>query len=269
VWYHARVARFSIGDWIDSLLARLRAAPKVLDLPPPLPAPVEAPEPTITWVDLRSAKRTKSRGKAKGTRPWMGVTGITLHQTACTVSRPETCLSMPVHGVVLADGPDAAIIVLLHDPTSILWHGNGFNTRDIGIEVACRACGIEGDPRTLWLPKKYKHLEGADRLAKATEATDAQLEACRQLIRHYDELVKKNGQMLQFIHAHRQATKNRVSDPGSRIWGVCGEWAANVLGMRKGPADFKISDGFALPDAWTGEANSVPYNWRVSATIDP
>ena len=82
-------------------------------------------------------------------------------------------------------------------------------------------------------------------------------------------MAKENGGELEFIHAHRQATKNRVSDPGSRIWMACGEWARRVLGLKVGPADFKISDGKALPDAWTQRPNGIEYNWRVSGVIQP
>ncbi len=261
------MARYGFGEFLTSIIARWRAQSKQVEVATPEPAPVEAPEPTITWVDMRAEKRTKSRGKHKGIRKWDTITGVTLHQTAVVVSRPERCLNMPVHAVVLADGLDAATIVLLHDPTHKMWHGNGFNTRDIGIEVACRACGIEGDPRTLWLPKKLDHLEGDERLVQATEATDAQLEGARQLLKYYDDLVKENGGGLLFVHAHRQATKNRVSDPGSRIWGAVGQWANAELGLAVGDADFHISDGKPLPDAWTGQPNGVKYNWRVDGRI--
>ncbi len=259
--------RFGFSDIIRAIQRAQEFT--TLEVTTPLPAPREAKETTIQWVDMRTVKRTKSRGKRKGTRPWDKITGLTLHQTAVVVKSAARCLNMPVHAVVLDDGNGGAIIVLLHDPTNYLWHGNGFNRGDIGIEIACRAAGIEGDQRTLWLPRKFKHLKGDDRLAECTEATDAQLEAARVLVKYYDDLVGKNGGALQFIHAHRQATKNRVSDPGSRIWGAVGEYARNELGLFAGPKDFQISDGFALPDAWTGMANGIRYNWKVDGRIEP
>jgi hypothetical protein len=258
--------RFKFSD-ILSILARFKSKPPIVDRPP-APEP-ESPAFKIAWVDMREHKRTKSRGRSKGNRSWQEVLGVTLHQTAVVIGSPDRCLNMPVHGAVLDDGEGGAIIVLLHDPTALLWHGNGFNTHDIGIEIACRACGIEGDPRTLWLPKKLKHLTGEERLAEATEATPAQLEGARQLAKYYSDLVSENGGQLQFVHAHRQATSQRVSDPGSRIWGAVGEWCRTALGLSVGAPDFKISSGKALPDAWTGKANGIRYNWQVDGRIKP
>ncbi len=225
----------------------------------------------IEWVDLRGRERTAKdkRGRSKGTRAYSRVTGIALHQPAVNIREPERTLSWPVHGAVLA-GPheNSARVVLLHDPTAYLYHGHGFNRRDIGIEVGARACGIEGDPRTLWLPKKHSHLEGEARLAKAVEATGGQLEGCRRLMRYYAQQVEANGGRLEYIHAHRQSHKSRVSDPGSRIWQYCGEWAKAELGLSSGPGGWSLGSGHALPDAWTGEANGVRYNWRVDGRLD-
>lgn len=265
--------RFSLFEMLQAL--RRQHDYKILDITPPLPAPREAPEVTIQWVDMRTVKRTKSRGKRKGTRPWTKVTGITLHQTAVVFSSAHRCLNIPVHSVVLDDGNGGAIIVLLHDPTDYMWHANGFNRGDIGIEVSCRAAGIADDPETakdeskwtVWLPKILRGK--GDPRDHLTEATDAQLEAARVLVKHYDDLVGKNGGALQFIHAHRQATKNRVSDPGSRIWLAVGEWARETLGLFAGPKDFKISNGFPLPDAWTGRPNGIRYSWKVDGRLPP
>jgi hypothetical protein len=236
--------------------------------------PVAAPEPSgRQWHDLRGEPRTKSRGEGKGVRDWSKVTGITIHQTAVDFgSNPRRLINVPVHGATLRDGA----IVLLHDPTTIMWHGHGFNKRDIGIEVSCRAAGIEGDGRTLWLPKevkrdgvrvKSKTLTDEERLEHATEATDAQLESTRVLIRHYVELVEKHGGKIEYIHAHRQSSKSRVSDPGSRIWKACGVWAIEELGLTAGPGGWDAG-GYPLPDAWTGEQNGVRYNARVPALLD-
>ena len=260
--------RFNLSE-IFRILSRFKRAAESVE-PPPKPAaelPELAAEFEIEWVDLRAEKKPK-RGRSKGRREWGKISGITLHQTAVVITKPERCLGVPVHGAVLPGRDENhAVIVLLHDPTDYMYHGNGFNRRDIGIEVSCRACGIEGDPRTLWLPSKHKGLEGDARLAKATEATDAQLEGCRRLMRYYCEQAEANGGEIEYIHAHRQATKNRVSDPGSRIWGACGEWGRDALGLNPGPPEFKIADGFALPDAWTGKAHGVRYNWRVDGRI--
>jgi hypothetical protein len=215
------------------------------------------------WHDLRGEPRTKSRGKSKGHRDWSKVKGITIHQTAVDFGHnPRRLLNVPVHGATLTDGS----IVLLHDPTSITWHAHGFNKHDLGIEVSCRAAGIEGNGSTLWLPKKYKGVKGDQRLAHATEATDEQLEATRELIRYYVDLVAKHGGKIEFVHAHRQSSKSRVSDPGSRIWQACGVWAIKELGLSAGPPGWSAG-GYALPDAWTGEPNGVRYSSRVDGRL--
>lgn len=245
--------RYTLADAIN-FLSRFKT-------PEPMrPAPVvDASDDAVDfdWIDLTEEPRTKSRGKRKGVRKWSQITGITLHQTAVNFgTNPRRLLNVPVHGATLEDGQ----IVRLHVPTDLMWHGNGFNRRDIGIEVSCRAAGIEGDERTLWKPRGKPDV-------RAEEATDVQLAATRELIRYYVDLVRENGGEIRYIHAHRQATKNRVSDPGSRIWMACGEWAREELGLEVGPPDFQIADGKPLPDAWTGRANGIRYNWQVDGSL--
>jgi hypothetical protein len=228
--------------------------------PEPDAEPVESGR---QWHDLRGEPRTKSRGESKGTRDWSKIKGITIHQTAVDFgTNPRRLLNVPVHGATLRDGS----IVLLHDPPAYMWHGHSFNKHDIGIEVSCRAAGIEGNGDSLWLPKKYKGLKGDERLKHASEATDEQLEATRELIRYYCEQVEKHGGKIEFIHAHRQSTKSRVSDPGSRIWKAVGIWAQEELGLSCGPAGWSAG-GYPLPDVWTGEANGVRYNSRIDGRI--
>lgn len=263
-------------DFYDILRFISRFQAPVISAPPVSNIKEEESEFKIHWIDWTGRKKTKRRGKRKGFREWLRITGITLHQTAVNILNPETCLNIPVHGVVMAGGPDGAdvTIILLHDPTDYMYHANGFNRRDIGIEICCRAAGIEDDPETekdeskwtLWLPKILR--SKGDPRQHASEATDAELEGCRRLIQYYCDQADENDGGIVFIHAHRQATKNRVSDPGSRIWQACGEWAREVLGLKVGPPDFKISDGKALPDAWTGRPNGVRYNWKVDARLD-
>jgi hypothetical protein len=225
------------------------------------------------WHDLRGEPRSKSRGRSKGTRDWSKIRGITIHQTAVDFgTNPHRLINVPVHGATLRDGS----IVLLHDPPAYMWHGHSFNKHDIGIEVSCRAAGIKGNGASLWLPKevrrggtrvKSKTLSPDERLEHASEATDDQLEATRVLIQYYVDQVEKHGGKIEFIHAHRQSSKSRVSDPGSRIWKACGVWAIEKLGLSAGPPGWSAG-GYPLPDAWTGEANGVRYNSRIDGRID-
>jgi hypothetical protein len=145
-----------------------------------------------------------------------------------------------------------------------MWHAGALNRTDIGIEVSCRACGIEGDPRTLWLPDTYAKLKGDERLAMAVEASDVQLMATRRLVRYYIDRVRDHGGEIKYIHAHRQSSKSRVSDPGSRIWREVGEWARREHGLQVGTSAKWTKGGLPLPDVWTGANNGVRYSWRVS-----
>lgn len=223
--------------------------------------------------DLREEPRTKSRGKAKGHRDWSQVKGITLHQTAVDFGTdPKRMLNVPAHGATLRDGS----IVLLHDPTDYMWHGHALNKYDIGIEVSCRAAGVEGEGKTLWLPKEVRHdgkkvlsktLSDEERLEHADEATDIQLEATKHLVKQYCELVESHGGKVEWIHAHRQGHSSRVSDPGSRIWKAVGIWAQEELGLSAGPPGWSAGSGNPLPDAWTGEPNQIRYNWAYDGRI--
>ena len=223
------------------------------------------------WFDLIGEPRG-DRGKAHGTRDWSKIKGLTIHQTAVDFgTNPRRVLDVPVHGCTLSDGS----VVLLHDPRDYMWHAHSFNKYDIGIEVSCRAAGIEGNGESLWLPKevwvdgvkvKSKSLTNEERLEHASEATDTQLEATKELITYYVELVAKNGGKLEFIHAHRQSSKSRTSDPGERIWREVALWAMETHGLTSGPADF-TSGGYAIPDVWSGEANGIRYNWRIDGRI--
>lgn len=250
--------RFSFFDLLRALFPTVKAdtvLPDVIEEE----AGVLDPE----WHDLRGEPRTKSRGESKGTRDWSKIKGITLHQTAVDFgTNPRRLLNVPVHGATLRDGA----IVLLHEPTAYMWHAHTFNKQDIGIEVSCRAAGIEGLGSSLWLPKKFKKLKDDARLEHAREATDEQLESTKELVRYYVALVAENGGKIEFIHAHRQSSKSRVSDPGSRIWKAVGVWAIEELGLSSGPPGWKAG-GTALPDAWTGEPNGVRYNWRTDGRI--
>ncbi len=215
----------------------------------------DKPEPKATWVYLTDMPRTKSRGEAKGVRDWKKITGITLHQTAVQFgNNPMRLLNVPVHGATLPNGD----IVILHDPTDYMWHASSLNKSDIGIEVSCRAAGLEGKPESLWLPKKYKGLKGDERMAMEDPATDEQIASTKKLVKYYVNLAKENGGEIKYIHAHRQSSKSRRSDPGERLWREVGEWAKKELGLSDGGPGY-VKGGLPLPDEWTDEDNGFRY----------
>lgn len=218
------------------------------------------PEDGFTFVDLTKEPRPKKRGRSKGKRKWKNVKGITLHQTAVDFgSNPRRLINVPAHGATLRDGK----IVLLHTPTDYMWHAHSLNKNDIGIEVSCRAAGIEGIGSTFWrsesdIQKGRKY----DQLVK--EAADIQIAATRELCRYYIELVEKNGGKIEYIHAHRQGHKSRVSDPGSRIWDEVAVPLMEEFGLSCGPVGWKAGSGHPIPQVWDEKnGRGIPYSWKT------
>lgn len=211
------------------------------------PAPAK-PEPERflgSFLDLRNKPRTKERGEAQGKRSWKDAKGICLHQTAVVFSRAERMLNVPAHAGTMQDGQ----VVLLHDPTAYLFHAHRLNRYDIGIEVSCRAAGIEGDASSFWRSsdeiknkKQYKDL--------VSESTDIQLEATRNLCRYYIELVSLHGGKIEFMHAHRQGHSSRRSDPGSRIWQEVTIPIMKEFNLSCGPVGWKAGSGKPIPEIW-------------------
>lgn len=212
------------------------------------------------WGDLREEPRTKDRGKSKGSRPWSQITGITLHQTAVDFgTNAKRLLNVPVHGGTLNDGQ----IVLLHSPVHYLWHAHKLNKHDIGIEVSCRAAGIERIVKTFWRSKKEK-AAGKTYVELVKEATDKQLEATRELCRYYIKLVAQNGGQILYIHAHRQGHSSRVGDPGSRIWEQVAIPIMQEFNLTPGPIGWKLGSGNPIPEAWDPEhGKDIRYSGSV------
>lgn len=212
------------------------------------------------YVDFTAEPRTKDRGKAKGKRKWKNVRGITLHQTAVDFGlNPRRLLNVPAHGATLKDGK----IVLLHTPTDYMWHAHSLNKYDIGIEVSCRAAGIEGNPKSFWRSKADKE-KGRTYDQLVQEAVDIQIEATKELCRYYIQLVKENGGEIKYIHAHRQGHKSRVGDPGSRIWQEVAIPIMEEYGLSCGKVGWKVGSGKPIPQAWD-EVNGkgIVYDWNI------
>ena len=212
------------------------------------------------FVDLTNEKKTKKRGESQGHRKWKNIKGITLHQTAADFgSNPMRLLNVPVHGATLRDGK----IVLIHTPTDYMWHAHSLNRYDVGIEVSCRAAGIEGNGKTFWRSKSDKE-KGKTYEQLVKEATDIQLEATKELCRYYINLVAENGGKIEFIHAHRQGHKSRVSDPGSRIWENVAIPVMEEFGLTSGPVGWKSGSGTAIPQIWDPvRGKGIPYSGNV------
>lgn len=218
----------------------------------------------VELLDWRLKERT-GRGAARGTRKIEQCTALLWHQTAAADMSLPQALGVPVHAIIYPRH-----VILLHPIRAYLYHAGAGNRYTIGVEIVCRAAGIEGDPRTFWRSKReingYKDQRGRWHPPRTyselvREADDRQLAAGRLLGDYYvAETARQGGQVVASGY-HRNTDESRVSDPGSRIaWGV-GLRVAEAHGLQHGGP--VVGSGKPTPTCWGG-ALGVPYNWRVS-----
>ncbi len=194
-------------------------------------------------MDWREKPR-KGRGEARGTRDLRRCTALLWHQTATQSMGLSQSLGVPVHAIV-----HERTVILLHPIRAYLYHAGAANAFSIGVEIVCRAAGLEGDMRTVWTR------DGERAADVVREATDGQLAAARLLGDYYVAEAPIVASMY-----HRNSSSSRVSDPGSRIaWGV-GLRVAEKHGLQHGGP--VVGSGKSTPTCWGG-ALGVPYNWRV------
>lgn len=237
----------------------------------PVPTDTDGPPPLEIAKDLRDLKRPpKSRARIIKLRPWKNIVGITLHQTATkdfTANHPKLD-TVPAHAMVHRDGT----VSLLHHPTAYVYHGDALNAGTIGIEIACRASGVEGSAADFWRSEREikgwheehgtwpeyigRHAEHPGRWHPprgyhelVAEATDVQLAAARDLVRYYVDLVADHGGEVRGIWAHRQGDKSRTTDPGERIWRAVAEPLRVELGLGD-VRDLKLGTGTPVPKEW-------------------
>lgn len=197
--------------------------------------------------DFRDLVRPRgSRGEWKRLRPVKEIIGITLHQTATKDFSPTHpgLSNVPAHAMVHRDGR----VSLLHHVQRVVYHGHALNSGTIGIEIACRAAGTEGDGSTFWRSDKEKEA-GTPWTHLVAEATDEQLEAARQLCRTYIDLVAELGGAIRGIWAHRQGHSSRTTDPGSRIYKAVAEQLRLDLGLAD-VRDLHLGTGMSIPLSW-------------------
>lgn len=251
------------------------------DIPPEVLAdlaelPYDVLDNVVSLTDFRQRARTnkQKRGRTQGTRPLAQVTALWLHQTAAMLGSPERFLSVPVQGAV----DTRAGVTLLHPLRAYMYAAHHANRFSVSIEVACRAAGIEGDPRTFWRSGREKN--GYERKGRwigpksyselVHEATDDQLEATRHLVSYYiheaerqaqiERAMGKNVPGIIAIGVHRNSKDNRSSDPGSRINQEIVQWAIREFDLVPGPI---VGSGRPSPRIWTGTGD-VRYSGRVS-----
>ena len=198
-------------------------------------------------------------GKRIRRRTWSETTGFTLHQTACELGEKDsTWLRVPVQTGVTRSGR----IKLINPLNWVTYHGNGFNSHDIGIEFDGQYAGIEGDLKTFWKPQGAQY---ANR--KPSPILEVQVNACRELMTWSCALVAAHKGKITYVHPHRCSSNQRTSDPGSALWQALGVWsqlpvAQGGLGLSDGGPGFKIGTGLPIPGVWTPKdlsRKNIPY----------
>ena len=172
---------------------------------PPMPAdagiPLVAHPPTL--VDVRKDPTTRNHN---GPRPIESITGITLHQAAVVLEREP---KNPAYHVLVQRRGRA---LLLRDLGHQMHQAQRvFNRSDVGIEFSGYYAGVAGDLRTFWKPKRAPK-------RKPQQLTAAAIAAGLDAIRWIIAEVAAHGGQIRHIHAHRQTSRSRTSDPGSQIW---------------------------------------------------
>jgi hypothetical protein len=180
-------------------------------------------------------------------RPWGQIDSIVLHQTACVLGEePRRWFSIPIHVGVTRSG----LVLWLNRFDVNLPHANGFNSRSIGIEIDGAFAGVEGDKKTFW--------QGGE-IREPQTITPAQIASCREAIEWIVGICAANGAYITNILAHRQSSKDRVSDPGSKVWQDVALWAEEKLGLKAGGLNnLTVTGGRPIPKEWDSRS-SEPY----------
>lgn len=192
-------------------------------------------------------KKYKRRGKVVERDPSV-ITGITIHQTAVkydvreyqihnaggdrNLALAKRALNVACHAMVFHDG----FISLTNPLQWYVYHGNGFNATELGLEIDGNYPGLIGGET--WNKKS------------PTELSDKIIHAARVAIKILVAEGLKQGMSISYIHAHRQSSKTRRSDPGEEIWKrVVLEYAVPILGLKTQP-DLTLKNGRPIPIEW-------------------
>jgi peptidoglycan hydrolase-like protein with peptidoglycan-binding domain len=257
------------GVGAKTFAAVMAAEPPPPSAKPTIPAPTvglpgNPPEGMIVTKDDHPLK------KGSGTRKLADINGVTLHQTACVLGEKESkWYNVACHIGITRDGK------ILHNNDFIkkVRHGNGFNTKTIGIELDGHFAGEESydEEKDEWVPNLKTYWRPKSRPDRMPlSITDAQVEACKEAIRWVKRVVDGAGGDFKYILAHRQSSPSRVSDPGEKTWRLVVLPLLEELDMSDGGDDYYILDskgraGKPIPGSWDPERHAgVKYKPRTS-----
>jgi hypothetical protein len=169
-------------------------------------------------------------------RPWDGITGVTLHQTGCSMpSRPSGWDRLNAHIGITQEG----LCILVNDPRDWIWHAQGLSKQTIGIEIEGNYAGITGHHKTLW--------KGGGGPAHLNPKMMAAMDRAFAWLQNEFE---QHGQKWEHVFAHRQSAPSRIADPGQEIWqAVAIPWMTKLGAFDGGPT-FRRGSGRPIPKEW-------------------
>ena len=233
------------GPFLDHVIVDPLDSVKVYDLRNEQPNP---PPPVRGKMKLRVR-----RGRVASRRP-STVTGICVHQTAARFGVSDAAVraaggdrelalarrskGVACHVMAFADG-----FVAWPNPLDwYVYHGNGFNSDTLGIEIDGDFAGLSDVPETAFRKK-----DNPDVLTPELEL------AAKRAIKLLVEEGRKAGMDIKYIYAHRQSSPTRRSDPGEEIWKkIVLDYAVNELGLETKPALIR-KKGYTIPSQWDPE----------------
>lgn len=193
----------------------------------------------ISIVDLHTPPKLYAKQRRKKT-----ITGITLHQTGCRMSKnPMHWLRCNAHFGITQGGK----AIYLNDIKDFIWHAQGLSRTTIGIEIEGNYPGIMGDESTLWEGGGGPHMLNAYMYTALTNI--------------YIYILDLLKQRPLTVYAHRQSYKSRIADPGDEIWRA--EKSIRVsfglLESIKRDENWFCGSGRAIPKAWSETATAKYY----------
>jgi len=210
----------------------------------------------IAHLDLRRTAlpddvvraRYKHRGGVIVMRDPKTITGIVVHQTACTFGpsddadrRHRRAQRIPAHATAFRDGT----FVTPCDLPAYAQHGHRLNGRSLGLEIEGRYSGEVDDPATA--PREDL---GSTWGGPPDVVTDLVVECARVALKWLVDEGRRLGCPIKFVWAHRQSSATRRSDPGAELWRrVVLLYAIPALGLEAQPG-LVVGDGRPIPRSW-------------------
>lgn len=209
---------------------------------------------------VTSKPKHKIQGGKVARRLPKSITGIVVHQTACTfgvtpsairaadgnkrLATARRALGVACHGLAFRDG----FYAIANPIDWYVYHGNEFNSTTLGLEIEGFYSGLCDDPETV--PREDLETTWG---GKPQELTALAIDSARACLARLVELGRAEGCPLEWIYAHRQSSATRRSDPGEAIWRhVVLDYAIPVLGLNTRPK-FVLGDGRPVPKQWQAD----------------